>query len=676
MNTATASLYFHTIRHMKPAQILARIGVRTKRALLARVPWTPRLYAESPAGQLVPPHVSTPLLPGLPRLLRGPWTEQLGRTIAAAGDDLRSGRFAFVGETATYPNHVDWNDSQHSRLWQLNLHYFDLAPLWILDAAINGRRENLPQWQRLCHSWRMENRMGRFEAWNPYTLSRRIPNWIIAHQLAQLAGFADADADADLLRSLYRQAGFLYGNVEWDLPMNHLSANGRALCYAGVFFQGRSPQRWLRRGLKLIWQRLRRDTCSDGGHAERSPMYHLLVLQDCLECLLVSRHAGVVWPSDTLAILRGMTLFSEALQHADGDLPLFNDAAHGIAAASCEVVAAGKALLENGGRSPVPACAATSFFLNSVLADETPPDTPAVSVAPRLTAFPASGYYVVHQPSNGLKVVFDCGEVGISEVGAHAHSDLLSYEMSLAGQRLVVDTGTSVYTRGARRQFERGIRAHNTLSVDGRDTCQPWSDYRLARRGHPGIVRTHSADDVVIIDAGHAGFLDLPHVAHRRAMISFGEHLLVVDRVLGDGCHALEARLLFAPEVTLSAGTAEPGRFQVQTPGQELALHVFGMDAAIFGPSLNRLDGWYAPRFGELVSTHGIRMTHQGPLPVLCGHLFVPRGVGVEYSPTPDGWSIALTDGTPGWQVLLGPRFLRIKSVSSYEYPFASGEEG
>ncbi len=661
MNRHRAMLNYHSIRHMKLRQILARLWVRSKRELLRVIPHTECLYPDVPKGSRSPLYVKQPIFLGLEGIIKSPLPEGLSNAVMRAGRDLRSHRFEYVGESSTYPERVVWNDKNRTRLWRMNLHYFDFAPFWIIDAAVNKNSENRDHWMWLIDSWIQDNPMGCFEAWNPYCISRRIPNWIIALQLSAIAGIEDYKFSNNLLRSLYRQSAYLYGNIEWDLPMNHLTANGRALVYAGAFFEGNQAKKWLDLGLKLIWDRLNKDVCADGGHAERSPMYHLIALQDCLECLAICKTADIEWPDTAMSILRKMTRFSADIQHPDGDIPLFNDASLGIAAKSKEVIhVADRLLLDASVGTEHIEPHERSLFSSLILGNAENTDCVKHSACSRIIEYPVAGYYVINGHKKERKVIFDCGEVGIQEVGGHAHSDLLSYEMSVVGERVVVDTGTSIYAAGPRRQYERGILAHNTISVDGHETCEPWGDYRLARRGHPGKVKTLNWEGLSLIDAGHMGFIALKEIVHRRALIIVGETLIVFDRIPGNGIHSLEARLNFHPDIRVNAVSPSQGEFAITGRKMLQALNCFGAQASTMYPSTDQLAGWYAPEFGKLVKMCTIRMVWEGSLPACCGHVFSGEDMVVHCSPTVDGWEVSLTDRDGHWHLLLGPEKIKL----------------
>ena len=107
-------------------------------------------------------------------------------------------------------------------------------------------------------------------------LSLRIVNWI----KWALAGNLLA---ANTIHSLALQARYLARRSEYHLLGNHLLANAKALVFAGLFFAGEEADAWLAQGLQILAAELPEQILADGGHFERSPMYHCLVLEDLLD---------------------------------------------------------------------------------------------------------------------------------------------------------------------------------------------------------------------------------------------------------------------------------------------------------------------------------------------------------------------------------------------------------
>ena len=148
------------------------------------------------------------------------------------------------------------------------------------------------------------------DAWHPYPLSTRVGNWIAALTLLPEL------ASAEVSESLWRQLRRLEANVEDDVLGNHVIRNARALVLGGASF---AAPALTRRGIDLLRRELAEQVLPDGGHYERSPVYHLVVLRDLLEVQAVSPHS---WLGDAIERMRG----SRRRWRAPTEAPaLFND---------------------------------------------------------------------------------------------------------------------------------------------------------------------------------------------------------------------------------------------------------------------------------------------------------------------------------------------------------------
>src|SRR5256884_5459977 len=184
-------------------------------------------------------------------------------------------------------------------------------------------------------------------------------------------------------------------------------------------------------------------------------------------------------------------------------------------------------------------------------------------------------------------MIADVGEIGPDHLPGHAHADTLSFELSLRGQRVLVNAGTSTYEVSAERLRQRGTAAHNTVVVDGVDSSEVWSSFRVARRARPLVVSWGRDGAALWLSAGHEGYRRLPgKVIHRRRW-RLDPHGLVVEDVLEGRYRSAEARfpLLRGSEVTWTGGRAS-GRLAATT--------------------------WH-PRVGQCVGGEALSVTHSAP---------------------------------------------------------------
>jgi uncharacterized heparinase superfamily protein len=374
--------------------------------------------------------------------------------------------------------------------------------------GVRTAREQRLQWHlALLHRWVAENPPGTGTGWEPYPTSLRIVNWI----KWALAGQRLPSA---CIHSLAVQARWLSRRLEHHLLGNHLFANAKALVFAGAFFVGPEADRWRRLGLRLLARELDEQILADGGHFERSPLYHAILLEDVLdlinlsgaypglfggtEAAAVTEAVADVW-AGVEAVIRANAIggatavfhwrakatamldWLAAMTHPDGEISFFNDAAFGIAPtlADLQRYADGLAAFRQAHPSPstIPA---------------TTPVNPAGTTDVPCRWLRDSGY--VRLAAGPAVAILDVAPIGPDYLPGHAHADTLSFELSLFGQRVIVNGGTSRYGSGPERLAERGTAAHSTVQIDGADSSEVWGGFRVARRARVLGVRVRQGE--------------------------------------------------------------------------------------------------------------------------------------------------------------------------------------
>jgi uncharacterized heparinase superfamily protein len=385
---------------------------------------------------------------------------------------------------------ADWQPVDASKLWTYHLHYFE-----DLNARDSGQR--MLWHDELLQRWVRENSPGTGVAWEPYPLSRRMVSWI---KWALRGNHLPAACH----QSLAVQARWLTKRLEYHILGNHLLANATALMHAGLYFEGPEARSWYEAGRKLVQRELSEQLLSDGGHFELSPMYHAIVLGDLLDLLNLHRAFGREVPGDWGERIAHMQLWLETMTHPDGEIAYFNDAVCGTAA-TAEAVAAYASRLKlpsSGGRRG----ALTELF--------------------------DSGY--VRAERGPAVLICDCADIGPDYLPAHAHADTLSFELSLFGRRVLVNSGVSQYGADAERLRQRGTPAHNTVVVDGLDSSEVWGGFRTARRARVSSRSIQELPNSVSVEATHDGYLRLPGRNRHSRRWELDEFCLKIeDRISG-----------------------------------------------------------------------------------------------------------------------------------------------
>lgn len=528
--------FWHTIRHLRAVQVYGRAWHRLN---VPRPDTRPAPHLRARAGIWQPPAAKHPSM-------RGP------------------NEMVFLNAPGRVDGPADWDRPERDRLWRYNLHYFD-------DLNARGSEARTGWHRDLIDRWIAENPPGAGSGWEPYPLSLRIVNWSKWALASQPLGAA-------ALGSLAVQARFLRAGLEWHLLGNHLLANAKALVFAGALFAGDEADGWLRKGLAILRREVPEQVLPDGGHFERSPMYHALILEDLLDLINLAAACPGTLPDAAVETWRTaaerMGRWLANMIHPDGEIAFFNDAAQGIAPPPAEITAYATRL----GLAPAAG----------------PADGPVI--------LSESGYVRVGGPD--AVAVLDVGPVGPDYLPGHAHADTLSFELSLYGRRVVVNSGTSVYGTGKERLRQRSTAAHSTVEVDGESSSEVWSGFRVARRARPVDFALSKHDGTVEVSCGHTGYRRLAgRVTHRRGWRFGGRSLTVTDRLDGRFRHGV-ARFFLHPGVSAEAD-GSGGRLVLED-GQVVTWSVTGGVASLAGST------WH-PAFGIARPNTCLEVSLTGP---------------------------------------------------------------
>lgn len=361
---------------------------------------------------------------------------------------------------------------------------FDEGALWI-DQFINDLKSN---------------KIGT----DPYPIALRGINWI------KFISKHHADIDPSHLKrwndALYSQYHYLSDHLEFHLLGNHLLEDVFSLFVASLYFNN---IRFYRKSTKILRRQLKEQILEDGAHYEQSPMYHCILLDRLLDCYNFSLSnpifKGQSEFTDTLKekAIR-MLGHLEGIMYKDGSIPLFNDAAFKIAPTPTEIFEYAKRLRLDW----------TSLPLSD------------------------SGYRRFE--AGRVEGIIDIGNIMASYQPGHTHADTFNYELRIDGKPFIIDTGISTYEKNRRRQYERSTSAHNTVSIDNKDSSEVWGGFRVGKRASVTILE----DSNLIIKASLKGFdRNLKHTRE----FNLYEGLNVIDEI-SKGHHGI-SYIHFAPDI-------------------------------------------------------------------------------------------------------------------------------
>jgi len=454
--------------------------------------------------------------------------------------------FCFLNKSGIL-GEIGWDGAAREKLWRYNQHYFD-----DLNAVNNTDRRN---WHiDLLETWVRENPPGIGTGWEPYPTSLRIVNWIKwslgGNQLPEKC-----------FESLAIQTRWLEKKLEIHLLGNHLFANAKALIFAGLFYEGIEADGWYQKGRRILDQEIGEQILSDGGHFELSPMYHSLILEDLLDLINLHHTFQQEMPDLWEQIIAKMLHWLRLMCHPNGEIAFFNDTALGVAPSFIE-------LKNYASRLKVP------FHL---------PDAVGMS------HLSESGY--LRFTGSKSMIIIDLAKVGPDYLPGHAHADTLSFELSVFGQHLLVNSGISCYGNSALRLFQRGTAAHNTVQINGENSSDVWGGFRVAQRAQPTLKLLDSTAHSLLVECSHNGYLRLFNGAEHKRRWLIDEETLSVEDCIEESYDSAVARFFFHPQVNLQIEKDQARGVASLPDGNSAAWQV------IQGIARVEPSNWY-PRFG------------------------------------------------------------------------------
>lgn len=472
--------------------------------------------------------------------------------------------FTFIGLSFDL-NKYGWNSKYLPLLWTFNLHYFD-------DLVCAGYENRQELHATLVERWMSDNPVGRGVGWHPYPTSIRIVNWI----KWSLTGIR---TPSGFTESIAMQTRWLNRRVEYDLLANHVIANAKALVFSGLYFSGAEADSWLGRGLKLLKREMKEQILEDGGHFERSPMYHAIILEDLLDVIAIGRHfpgkIDVETEHELLTASEKMLSWLEKMTHQNGEISHFNDSVDGVALTLSDLIEYFCTLHEKN-------------LASSYAATET------------LSLLESSGF--ARLELGPFTVLIDVGSVGPSYQPGHSHAGTLSIEVDVFGHRLIVNTGVTTYETGKVRSYERSTAAHSTVVINEKNSSDVWSSFRVGTRARIVSLKAGKNAKECYLNASHDGYSNLLNsVIHRRELSLTETSLTINDRVFGPA-KSLVSHIHFHPLVELKERNASQYDFHIKNT------EVRG-EISFFNASTKSSDGYFSKKFGEISQSHKIEAT-------------------------------------------------------------------
>ena len=417
------------------------------------------------------------------------------------------------GNSIPYSSNL-WKSRKYTKLVQYKLNYFD----YIFNEDETVDKSAI----QIVNDWIDKSNL-RSVGMQPYPTSLRIVNWIIWSETISFSS-------AKFRNSILDQLLFLSKNIEWDVGGNHLIANAKALIFGGIYFSGKDAKNILDNGIEMFEKQLHMQILSDGGHYERSVMYHSIILFDVIQLLELCYLNKSYFNKRFIFLLEStatkMWNWLCAMCHPDGEPTVFGDVVRNETIKPYQY----KIFLNN-------------YAVLKLLNFNKLKKPPILDVQ-------SQSRYITFRNKNA-SLFWNVGGPSPDHQPGHSHADTLSLELSIKGKRFLVNPGTSTYDICPRRFYERSTMSHNTVAINKEDSNEIWSSFRVGRRARVKMI----SHNVIKNSATyiHDGYRYLPGKPnHKRKVKLSNTNLVIQDQVISKKYHNCFSYYFFSPEAKLT----------------------------------------------------------------------------------------------------------------------------
>lgn len=555
-------LMFHTAINMQSQQLSGIVERKVRHAVIPRLPidFNEQYNQQIPATLRPNPE---PIAQNL-RVLRASLSVDEQEEFRCLARDASNGVVTFINRSIDFGNSnaIEWN---HEKLdnypidWRLKLQSFEFLEWLTMGFECPSDASNIDtRFRNWVSSWEKKNPIGEAKylrrAWIPHSVSLRIINlcrycsWFENRKYGALK---------EIYKLIFKNALFLANHVEYDIGGNHLIENAIALIMAGIFFSNHDTG-WLEQGVSVLEEEADKQFLEDGGHFERSPMYHVMVLTRYLTAVDLLERMNLEPPLRIRRTAESGVEFLQALRPPDNRIPLLNDSVYGeeLSLLTC------------------------LRYANQIGIDTRVPES--------VDTLDASGYYWLG--TNRHRMLVDGGAVGPKHLPAHSHNDQLSFLLWVDGEPVITDTGTYEYAPSERRRYSRSVQAHNTVQLDNVEPIDIGGKFLMGQRSTPTARLIKSGQGTTFKGAYHKRSLFGATYTHERQIIGQDRSWLVRDKV--DVDESFTTRLHFHPSVTVEQANNDIYMASIEGTSSHLVVTPLVME------SISLLTTEYYPEFG------------------------------------------------------------------------------
>lgn len=426
---------------------------------------------------------------------------------AATGKTIINGQFHFGGQN--FPVN-QWLPDAANPDWLQAVHGFD----WLRSLKAVGGDAARRAARNLVLDWLGHFRRWDATVWQPDLIGGRLASWISLHDF--FLASADDRFRMQVFESMLKQSRYLARILPGHVRGARLITALKGQIYACLALP--NSQSRLFNALTILADELPRQILPDGGHIERNPTTHALVLRHLIDIRAALRAAGFAVPDIVQHSIHVMAPMLRLYRHGDGKLAMFNGGEEGDAAWYDVLLNQSHA----GNRTSISA--------------------------------PHTGYERLQQGRSVL--IIDTGAPPPPGYDGLAHAAPLAFEFSVGRERVVVNCGHAGQPLRSNPLTSalRTTAAHSTLVLADTNAVELRSEGGIGRHPRNMPLQYHADQPGKALSIGHDGYQSNFHTVHTRqvALSTDGEDLSGYDILTGQAGHPFAIRFHLHPDIKAS----------------------------------------------------------------------------------------------------------------------------
>ncbi len=400
----------------------------------------------------------------------------------------------------------------------------------------------------------------------------RAVNWIYALNMVISAECINDEFTKKVHKSLYEHGFFIYNNFEKTFPYasNHYAANICGLIFISQLFDTlKSGKRWLDFAINEYFYEIRDEVLPSGVHFERSTSYHRLMTEIFSYTYLLLTRINCDIPLDIHYRVGSMFDFIHNYTKPNGLSPLIGDNDDGRFLPFYKygyndheyLLSLSSILYHNSSTYQVhhKQCIDSQILLAN-LNQATFNKKSIIEDTLTSKSYLDAGFVIMRSQTAYIFI----NNSGLSKYpdktyrinGTHTHADLLSFELSIMGEDIIIDPGTFTYTSSPQdRNAFRSTRKHNTISIDGHNQYgfSPDNLFIMEEFAKPSKLILNYLNDRDVCIAAYENVENIC-LTHERAFELYKSlnSCEIKDKISSEGQHFLSAYFHFAPGMQLN----------------------------------------------------------------------------------------------------------------------------